>query len=163
MIVYTGIAGKTLLYLRGMEEEEWDQEHLIWNSTLYGTTVALDVFTLVDTFFLGDSPAGNDRLSRAKAYLKEKGKLAASVVGAGLLGIRIHAWVTHRSHQSDFYQMRDVLNAVSLMFSFVDTQMFLGNPTGKKLAPYMIAGETIVKVAASAMQMAAIQTEHNHD
>ncbi|HVF23108.1 MAG TPA: LamG domain-containing protein, partial [Pyrinomonadaceae bacterium] len=163
MIVYTGIAGKTLLYLRGMEEEEWDQEHLIWNSTLYGTTVALDVFTLVDTFFLGDSPAGNDRLSRAKAYAKEKGKLAASVVGAGLLGIRIHAWVTHRSHQSDFYQMRDVLNAVSLMFSFVDTQMFLGNPTGKKLAPYMIAGETIVKVAASAMQMAAIQTEHGHD
>jgi hypothetical protein len=41
-----------------------------------------------------------------------------------------------------------------------DTQLFLDNPTGKKLAPYVIAGETIVKVAASAMQIAAIQNEH---
>jgi outer membrane protein assembly factor BamB len=162
-IVYNGIYSKTLLYLRGLEEEEWDEEHLIWNSTLYGTTVALDIFTLVDTFFLGNTPAGNDRLSKMKAALRETGKLGASVVGAGLLGMRIHAWVTHRSHQSDFYQMRDVLNAVSLMFSFDDTQLFLGNPTGKKLAPYVIAGETIVKVAASAMQMAAIQAEHSHD
>jgi hypothetical protein len=53
-----------------------------------------------------------------------------------------------------------VLNAVALMFSFDDTQLFLNNPTGKKLAPYVIAAETIVKVAASAVQIAAIQNEH---
>jgi hypothetical protein len=46
------------------------------------------------------------------------------------------------------------------MFSFDDRQLFPDNPTGKKLAPYVIAGETIVKVAASAMQIAAIQNEH---
>lgn len=162
-MVLNGLYSKSLLYTVGYKEEDWEEFDLIWNSALFGTTAALDIFTFVDCFFLGDTPPSNHWFDRFRAYGKEKGKLGASLVGAALLGIRIEAWVNHRSPQSDLFQIRGVLNAVSLMFSFDDTQMFLENPVGKKLAPYVIAGETLVKVAGGVIQMAAVQDQIIHD
>lgn len=162
-LVVCGLYSKSLLYTAGMKEEDWEELDLVWNSSLFGTTAALDIFLFVDTFFLGESKEGEGILAKERAWLKEKGKLAASVIGVGLLATRIEAWVNHRSPQSDFFQMRGVLNAISLMFSFDDTELFLDNPAGKKLAPYVIAGETIVKVAGGVMQMAAIQEQLNRD
>ncbi|MCA1579555.1 MAG: hypothetical protein LC794_19585 [Acidobacteria bacterium] len=52
--------------------------------------------------------------------------------------------------------------ALALTFAFDDTQDFLEAPGSREIVYYVIGAETIVKVAAGVMHIAAVQTEHTH-
>ena len=74
-----------------------------------------------------------------------------------LLGIRIDAWVNGKSPESALFQTRDVLNAISLMFTFDDTALFV-KAVGPENALFVVAGETLVKAAAGCVHIAAVAT-----
>jgi outer membrane protein assembly factor BamB len=160
-IVLDGLISKTLLYTAGYKEEEWNDLDLAWNSSLYGITVLLDLYTALDAFFLPDAQPTDHWFDQSKYYGKQIVKVGCSIAGAVLLGIRIDAWVNHKSPESDLFQTRDVLNAIGLMFTFDDTEFFV-TAVGPKVASFVVAGETVVKVAAGAVHIAAVQTEHSH-
>ena len=153
-MVINGLVSKTLLYTAGMKEEGWNTFDQAWNSTLYGTLVLLDLYTALDAFFLGDE-VGTSTFDKIKDKGKQMTKIGISVLGAVLLGLRIDAWVNGKSLQSDWFQARDVLNAIAMMFTFDDTSYFV-KAVGPENAVFVVAGETYVKVAAGCIHIAAI-------
>jgi hypothetical protein len=155
-VVY-GLTSKTLLYTAGMKEERWPEWLQIWNSTLYAAGIGLDLYTALDCFFLGDSAAVSVWAQR-KEKAKQLAKVGTAFIGCALLGVRIYYWVTEPQTKSDLYQARDVLNAISLMFAFDDTSLFV-EKVGRKVAALVVGGETYVKLVAGAVHIAAIATE----
>jgi len=161
-VVADGIISKTLLYTAGMKEEGWNELDQAWNSSLYGISMLLDLYTALDTFLLEDKVVVDPSVfDKVKYHGKQFIKIGVSMGGVALLGLRIDAWVNHKSPASDLFQTRDVLNSIALMFTFDDTDYFV-SAVGPKVAGFVIAGETIVKVAAGAVHIAAVQSAHDH-
>jgi len=162
MVVSDGLVAKTLLYTAGKEEEKWDTLELVWNSTLFGATALLDVFTAIDALFLGDDPPTDHWFDQLKFKGKDKAKEAVSVVGGGLFGARIAFWAMGVTKQPALFHVRDLLQATALMFTWDDCSWMVNNASGKRMASYLIVGETMVKVAAGAVHLAAVHSEHTH-
>lgn len=150
-MVLNGLVSKSLLYTAGIKEESWNTFDWIWNTALFAITAGLDVYTAVDAFFLGDE------IVEWKQNASDLIKVAVSIAGVVLLGIRIDAWVNKKSPQSDLFQTRDVLNSIVMMFAFDDTSRFI-NAVGRQVPLYLIYGESYVKIAAGAVHIAAVET-----
>ena len=162
MVVSDGLVAKTLLYNAGMKEEKWDTLELVWNSTLFGATCALDLFTAIDALFLGDDPPTDHWFDQLKFHGKDKAKEAITIIGGGLFGARISLWAMGVTKQPTLFHVRDLLQAIALMFTWDDCSWMVNNAGGKRIATYLIVGETLVKVAAGGVHLAAIHSEHSH-
>jgi len=155
LVLTTGLISKTLLFKLGLKEENWNPLDLAWNSTLFGVTAGLDLFTAVDFCFLGDEiVTGFDRF---KDKSKQLAKVGASLAGAVLLGIRIESLVNNRSSVPKLFQARDILNAVGLMLTFDDTSYYV-DAVGPQNAVATIVAETYFKAAAGCVHIAAVAT-----
>jgi hypothetical protein len=155
LVLCTGLISKTLLFKLGLKEENWNDLDLAWNSTLFGVTAGLDLFTAVDFCFLGDEVV--TRFDRFKDKSKQMAKIGCSLAGAVLLGIRIESLVNNRSAVPKLFQARDILNAVALMFTFDDTSYYV-DAVGPQNAVATIVAETYFKAAAGCVHIAAIAT-----
>ena len=96
--------------------------------------------------------------AQRKEKAKQLAKLGTAFIGCALLGVRIYYWVTEPQTKSDLFQARDILNAISLMFAFDDTSLFV-EKVGPKVAAVVVGGEAYVKAAAGCVHIAAVATE----
>jgi hypothetical protein len=154
--VLSGLISKTLLFTAGMKEEGWNDLEKGWNSAFYGIGVLLDIYMAYDTFLKKESASEwyDKHLDTGKQLIK----IGASIGGCVLLGFRIDIWVNRKSDISDLFQTRDVLNAIALMFTFDDTSWFI-KAVGAEAAAYVVVGETVVKMAAGCVHIAAVETQ----
>jgi hypothetical protein len=160
-VVLDGLLAKTLLYLAGKQEEGWNDLELAWNSTLYGATSLLDIYTAIDALFLGDDPPTDHWFDQLKVKGKDKAKMACTYIGVILAGVRLTFWTENITKQPHLFHARDMLQAISLMFAFDDTKEMIEGPS-RGIVGYLIAGETIVKLAAGGLHLAAVRSQHTH-
>jgi hypothetical protein len=145
-----GLVAKSLIFTAGQKECGWNALETAWNSTVFAVLVGLDLYTLYDIWLGVETGVETDTTKLVQAI-----KIIASCIGCALLVIRLDAWINHRSDVGPIFQMRGVLEALTMMLTFDDTRVFITR-AGKQAAEYVLIGETVLKLVTSGVHIAAV-------
>jgi hypothetical protein len=145
-----GLAAKSLIFTAGQKENGWNDLETAWNSTLFAVLVGLDLYTLYDIFLGVDSPE-----ETWTTHLVQLIKVIASCVGCALLVIRLDAWINHKSDVGPIFQLRGLLEALTMMLTFDDTKVFVTR-AGPEAVELVLIAETVLKLVTGGVHIAAV-------
>ena len=137
----------------GQKEGGWNDLETVWNSTVFAILVGLDLYTLYDIWLGSDSGVETRTTKLVQAI-----KIIASCVGCALLIIRLDTWINHRSDVSGIFQLRGLLEALTLMLTFDDTKVFV-TKVGRQAASNVLIAETVLKLVTGGVHIVGIVDE----
>jgi hypothetical protein len=153
IFIAEGLVAKSLIFTAGVTEGGWNDLELGWNSTVFAVLVGLDLYTLYDLLLGVETGVFTDT-----TRIVQEIKYIASFVGLVLFGIRLDAWIEHRSDVAPAFHLRGLLEALTLMLTFDDTPYFLYKQ-GPQTAEFFVIGETALKLLTGVVHIIGIIAE----